>query len=68
MAELAALPDVVRGYEEIKLRNVETFRARAEELLAELDRPVAPPAGRSDPLPVHRVGRRSRTGATRLPA
>ncbi|MEW2502381.1 indolepyruvate ferredoxin oxidoreductase family protein [Amycolatopsis sp. NPDC047767] len=32
--ELAALPDVVRGYEDIKLANVETFRTRAAELLA----------------------------------
>ncbi|NLT06015.1 MAG: indolepyruvate ferredoxin oxidoreductase family protein [Solirubrobacterales bacterium] len=34
--ELAELPDVVRGYEEIKLANVERFRARAAELRAEL--------------------------------
>ncbi|QRP48829.1 indolepyruvate ferredoxin oxidoreductase family protein [Amycolatopsis sp. FDAARGOS 1241] len=32
--ELAALPDVVRGYEDIKLANVEKFRTRAAELLA----------------------------------
>ncbi len=36
-AELAALPDLVRGYEEIKLANVERFRARRTELLAELE-------------------------------
>jgi indolepyruvate ferredoxin oxidoreductase len=30
--ELCELPDVIRGYEEIKLRNVERFRGRAEEL------------------------------------
>jgi indolepyruvate ferredoxin oxidoreductase len=30
--ELAELPDVIRGYEEVKLRNVERFRARAREL------------------------------------
>jgi len=30
--ELAELPDVIRGYEDIKLRNVERFRARAREL------------------------------------
>lgn len=32
--ELAGLPDVVRGYEDIKLANVEKFRTRAAELLA----------------------------------
>jgi indolepyruvate ferredoxin oxidoreductase len=40
-ARLAALPDVVRGYEEIKLRNVERFRTQATELLAELRRESA---------------------------
>ena len=30
--ELLELPDVIRGYEEIKLRNVELFRKRAEAL------------------------------------
>jgi indolepyruvate ferredoxin oxidoreductase len=34
---LAALPDVVRGYEELKLANVERFRADARMLLGELD-------------------------------
>jgi indolepyruvate ferredoxin oxidoreductase len=34
---LADLPDVVRGYEDIKLANVATFRRRATELLVELD-------------------------------
>jgi len=32
VAEIAGLPDMVRGYEDIKLRNVERFRARAAEL------------------------------------
>ncbi len=32
--EIAALPDLVRGYEEIKLRNVATYRDRTAELLA----------------------------------
>jgi indolepyruvate ferredoxin oxidoreductase len=32
--ELAALPDVVRGYEEVKLRNVETYRAGLTQLRA----------------------------------
>jgi indolepyruvate ferredoxin oxidoreductase len=30
--ELCELPDVIRGYEEIKLRNVALFRKRAEPL------------------------------------
>jgi indolepyruvate ferredoxin oxidoreductase len=34
--ELAALPDMVRGYEEIKLRSVERFRERAAELVRDL--------------------------------
>ena len=34
--ELCDLPDVVRGYEEIKLASVERFRERAAELLAQL--------------------------------
>lgn len=32
--ELAALPDLVRGYEEVKLGNVEIYRARMAELRA----------------------------------
>jgi indolepyruvate ferredoxin oxidoreductase len=36
VAEIAELPDMVRGYEDIKLRNVERFRAEAERLEAEL--------------------------------
>jgi indolepyruvate ferredoxin oxidoreductase len=35
--EIAALPDVVRGYEEIKLRSIERYRARREELMRRLD-------------------------------
>jgi indolepyruvate ferredoxin oxidoreductase len=34
--ELLELPDVIRGYEEIKLRNVVLFRKRAEPLLKRL--------------------------------
>ncbi len=34
--ELCELPDVIRGYEEIKLRNVERFRERAAELRTQL--------------------------------
>ena len=35
--QLAGLPDMVRGYESIKLRNAAGFRARAVELQAQLD-------------------------------
>ncbi len=40
LAELAELPDMVRGYEDIKLGNVAGYRARQAELLAALDRPA----------------------------
>ena len=33
--QIAELPDLVRGYEQIKMTSVETYRDRAEELLAE---------------------------------
>ncbi|RBM17074.1 indolepyruvate ferredoxin oxidoreductase [Prauserella sp. PE36] len=36
VVELAELPDVVRGYEEIKLRNVAVFRERAAALLSRI--------------------------------
>jgi indolepyruvate ferredoxin oxidoreductase len=36
VAAIAGLPDVIRGYEEIKLRNVATFRERADAALAKL--------------------------------
>jgi indolepyruvate ferredoxin oxidoreductase len=36
VAEIAALPDVVRGYEGIKLRNVAVFREKAAAALADL--------------------------------
>ena len=36
VAALADLPDVVRGYEDIKLDNVARFRAEADRLLADL--------------------------------
>jgi indolepyruvate ferredoxin oxidoreductase len=42
--ELCELPDVVRGYEEIKLRNVERFRERAAELRGRLAAPGGMPA------------------------
>jgi indolepyruvate ferredoxin oxidoreductase len=34
---LAELPDMIRGYEAIKLDNVKQFRARAAELAGRLD-------------------------------
>jgi indolepyruvate ferredoxin oxidoreductase len=37
--ELLELPDVIRGYEDIKLRNVVLFRKRAEALRKRLSRP-----------------------------
>jgi indolepyruvate ferredoxin oxidoreductase len=36
VADLVALPDVIRGYEEIKLRNVSAFREKAAAALADL--------------------------------
>ena len=36
VVKIAALPDIVRGYEEIKLSNVERYRAEAEKLEAQL--------------------------------
>jgi indolepyruvate ferredoxin oxidoreductase len=36
VAEIAGLPDLIRGYEDIKLANVERFRAEAERLTREL--------------------------------
>ncbi|MBI5106250.1 MAG: 2-oxoacid:acceptor oxidoreductase family protein, partial [Solirubrobacterales bacterium] len=36
VARIAGLPDVVRGYEDIKLANVERFRSEAAQLEAEL--------------------------------
>src|SRR5581483_11317676 len=35
--ELASLPDVVRGYEDVKLRNVESYRQSLAGLRAQLD-------------------------------
>ncbi|MEU4804152.1 DUF6537 domain-containing protein [Actinosynnema sp. NPDC023587] len=41
VAELAALPDMVRGYEEVKLANVRQYRERQQKILARLaDVPV----------------------------
>ena len=36
VVELAETPDIVRGYEDIKLANVELYRTRVKELLAQL--------------------------------
>jgi indolepyruvate ferredoxin oxidoreductase len=36
--DLLELPDVIRGYEEIKLRNVVLYRKRAEATLKRLNR------------------------------
>jgi indolepyruvate ferredoxin oxidoreductase len=51
-ADIAALPDMVRGYEQIKLDNVAAYRARLAELLAAYETadapaPIEPPAGSS---------------------
>jgi indolepyruvate ferredoxin oxidoreductase len=42
--EIAGLPDLVRGYEEIKLRNVTAYRDRAAELLARFNAGSRSPA------------------------
>jgi indolepyruvate ferredoxin oxidoreductase len=42
--ELCELPDVIRGYEEIKLRNVALFRVRAKALRTRLEHDGAAPA------------------------
>ena len=39
VAEIAALPDAIRGYEDLKLRSAAEARAQAERLLARLDAP-----------------------------
>jgi indolepyruvate ferredoxin oxidoreductase len=39
--QIVQLPDMVRGYEEIKIANVERMRERAAELLEQLDAPAA---------------------------
>ena len=43
--EIAGLPDLVRGYEEIKLRNVGAYRGRMAELLAEFSAGVSSVTG-----------------------
>jgi indolepyruvate ferredoxin oxidoreductase len=41
LAELAGLPDMVRGYEQIKLDNVVAYRQRQQELLTSLTQPAS---------------------------
>ena len=36
VVQVAELPDMVRGYEEIKLNNVQRYRERVRELMAEI--------------------------------
>jgi indolepyruvate ferredoxin oxidoreductase len=48
--ELLELPDLIRGYEEIKLRNVALFRKRSEALEKQLSRHPR----RHSPLPAGR--------------
>jgi indolepyruvate ferredoxin oxidoreductase len=40
LAEVAALPDMIRGYEDIKLRNAERYRAEVERMMADVDLPA----------------------------
>jgi indolepyruvate ferredoxin oxidoreductase len=42
LTELASLPDMVRGYEQIKLDNVVAYRERQQELLTSLTQPASP--------------------------
>jgi indolepyruvate ferredoxin oxidoreductase len=41
VVELVTLPDMVRGYEQVKLDNVDRYRARLAELLTRLGQPAA---------------------------
>jgi indolepyruvate ferredoxin oxidoreductase len=41
VAALAALPDLIRGYEHVRFANVQRFRAEADQLLAALESPAA---------------------------
>jgi indolepyruvate ferredoxin oxidoreductase len=46
--EIATLPDAIRGYEDIKLRNVQAAKERAEALRGRLETPRVPaPAQKS---------------------
>ncbi len=46
--QIARLPDMVRGYEEVKLANVRNYRDQQAELLAHLDGPAVPELGGGD--------------------
>ena len=35
--KLAELPDEIRGYEHVKLENVERFREKAKQLIAQIN-------------------------------
>jgi indolepyruvate ferredoxin oxidoreductase len=52
VAEIAALPDVIRGYEEVKLRTVDEFRLRAQALLEHLTAASRRSAGTLDVVQV----------------
>jgi indolepyruvate ferredoxin oxidoreductase len=52
VAAIAGLPDMVRGYEDIKLANVELYRARLAELLAALKDPAGAQPDASFSLPM----------------
>jgi indolepyruvate ferredoxin oxidoreductase len=54
VAEIAALPDIIRGYEEVKLRTVDEFRLRAKALLEHLVATAS--SGAADALDVVKVG------------
>jgi indolepyruvate ferredoxin oxidoreductase len=41
--QLASLPDVVRGYEDVKMRNVDSYHQSLAELRTQLDEPAASP-------------------------
>ena len=41
VSQIVALPDIVRGYEQIKLDNIERMRSRAAELMGQLETPPA---------------------------
>jgi indolepyruvate ferredoxin oxidoreductase len=60
--ELCELPDVVRGYEEIKLRSVERYRERAAALLERMRGDRASPARRVEPAGLEPATSRMQTG------